>query len=236
MPNRANETHGSSGAAAHGSEAGNGSGLGNGSEPEPGVEPEPGFEPEAGLEPEPGRPSAEEVTAALTAWDLFAGARTRNDFVISSRRLWLVSMALHRGGHRRLAKWLARLNSMLYHNALPPDASVSPDIRLGHHGFGTVLHPKVVIGAHVKIFQNVTMAIRPPNGPHQIVIEDGAVIGANAVIMTPRHRSIHIGRGARVGAGAVVTHDVPARTIAISPPVELRPRRERNRDPEDAED
>jgi len=54
------------------------------------------------------------------------------------------------------------------------------------------------------------------------------VVGANSVIMTPRHRSIRIGRGARVGAGAVITHDIPERMIAISAPVELRPRFERH--------
>lgn len=152
------------------------------------------------------------------------------DFALSSRRLWLLSMALYHGGHPLLARWVKNLNSVLYHNSLPCEVLASPDVRLGHHGIGTVLHPKVVIGQGVKIFQNVTMAVRPTNGPNEIVIEDGAVVGANSVIMTPRHRGIRIGRGARVGAGAVITHDVPSRTIAISAPVELRPRRERNRD------
>jgi serine acetyltransferase len=151
-------------------------------------------------------------------------------FIFSSRRLWLLSMALYQKGHPRLAGLLKNVNSMMYHNSLPVEAQVSPDIALGHHGFGTVLHPKVVIGRNVKIFQNVTMAVRPTAGPHEIVIEDGVVIGANSVIMTPRHRGIRIGRGARVGAGAVVTHDVPARMIAVSAPVELRERRTTNRD------
>ncbi len=160
----------------------------------------------------------------------FADVLKGRDFAISSRRLWLLSMALYHGGHPLLARWVKNLNSVLYHNSLPCEILASPDVRLGHHGIGTVLHPKVVIGQGVKIFQNVTMAVRPTNGPNEIVIEDGAVVGANSVIMTPRHRSIRIGRGARVGAGAVITHDVPSRTIAISAPVELRPRRERNRD------
>ena len=151
------------------------------------------------------------------------------DFMFSSRRLWLLSMALYHGGHPRLGKLVKNVNSMLYHNSLPCEVRASPDVRLGHHGMGTVLHPKVVVGSGVKIFQNVTMAVRPTNGPDEIVIEDGAVVGANSVIMTPRHRSIRIGRGARVGAGAVITHDIPDRMIAISAPVELRPRFERGR-------
>jgi serine O-acetyltransferase len=146
------------------------------------------------------------------------------DFILSARRLWVISSKLHHAGHPRLARCLKNFNTMLYHNALPPEIVLSPDVRLGHHGVGTVLHPKIVIGKRVKIFQNVTMAVRPPNAPQQIVLEDGVVVGANAVIMTPRNRSITIGQGARVGAGAVVTHDVPPHTIAISQPVEMRPR------------
>jgi serine O-acetyltransferase len=165
----------------------------------------------------PGHASGEGVAAV---WRALKG----RDFILSGRRLWVISSTLHHAGHPRLARLLKHFNSMLYHNGLPPEAVLSPDVRLGHHGVGTVLHPKIVIGERVKIFQNVTMAVRPPNAPQQIVLEDGVVVGANAVIMTPRNRSITIGRGARVGAGAVVTHDVPPHTIAISQPVEIRPR------------
>lgn len=183
------------------------------------------------LAEEPAERGREPVRYAQLA-DVLKG----RDFVMSSRRLWLLSMALYHGGHPLLARWVKNFNSMLYHNSLPCEVVASPDVRLGHHGMGTVLHPKVVIGQGVKIFQNVTMAVRPTTGPNEIVIEDGAVVGANSVIMTPRHRSIRIGRGARVGAGAVITRDVPSRTIAISAPVEIRPRREHNRDEDFDED
>jgi serine O-acetyltransferase len=145
-------------------------------------------------------------------------------YVISSRRLWLLSVAVHRRGHPSLAKAIKNINSMIYHNSLPAEVSVGRSVRLGHQGFGIVLHPKVVIGENVKIFHNVTMAVDPPLSPHEIVIEGDVEIGANAVLKTRRNRGLRIGQGARVGAGAVVTHDVPARTIAISQPVELRPR------------
>lgn len=183
------------------------------------------------LAEEPSERGQEPVRCARLA-DVLRG----RDFMVSARRLWLLSMALYHGGHPRLARWVKNFNSMLYHNALPCEVRASPDVKLGHHGVGTVLHPKVVVGRGVKIFQNVTMAVRPTNGPNEIVLEDGVVVGANSVIMTPRHRSIRIGRGARVGAGAVVTHDVPSKTIAISAPVELRPRRQGNREQDPDED
>jgi serine O-acetyltransferase len=145
-------------------------------------------------------------------------------FIMSSRRLWLLSVSLHRGGHKSLAKLVKNINSMLFHNSLPPQVNVSPDIRLGHQGFGTILHANVDIGRDVKIFHNVTIFVRPPNGTNRVIIEDGAAVGANAVILTPWGKDLRIGEGARVGAGAVVSHDVPARMIAVSPKVELRPR------------
>ncbi len=153
-----------------------------------------------------------------------AGSLPRRAFFLSSRRLWLLSVALHERGHRRLARWVKNFNSILYHNSLPPQVKVSPDVRLGHHGFGTVLHANVEIGRDVKIFHNVTIFVRPPTGTNRVVIEDSVVIGANAVLITPRNKDLRIGEGARIGAGAVVSHDVPPRMVAISRPVELRPR------------
>ena len=87
---------------------------------------------------------------------------------------------------------------------------VEPRYRLGHHGFGTVIHPNVVIGRRVKIWQNVTIAMRAgAKSPYRIFIEDDVKIGANAVVISPYRANLRIGRGARIGAGAVVNGDVP---------------------------
>jgi serine O-acetyltransferase len=136
---------------------------------------------------------------------------------VSPERLWRLSAALRRRGHGRLALLVKKLNSIIYHNSLAPGASFSPDVRFGHHGFGTVIHSNVVIGRRVKIWHNVTIAVRSCTGsPHRIFIDDDVSIGANAVIITPYERSVRIGRGARVGAGAVVTGDVPAGATIVS--------------------
>ena len=141
---------------------------------------------------------------------------------MSPERLWFVSIALRRRGHKRLALLVKKLNSTIYHNSLAPGASVSPDVHLGHHGFGTVVHSNVVIGRGVRIWQNVTIAVRASSGsPHRIVIEDGVSIGAGAVIISPYERSLRVARGARIGAGAVVTHDVPAGATVVSAPARV---------------
>ena len=114
---------------------------------------------------------------------------------------------------------MKKLNSALYHNSLAPGAHFSPDVRFGHHGFGTMVHSNVEIGRRVRIWHNVTLAVRASTGsPHRIVIEDDVRIGANAVVITPYEKSIVIGRGARIGAGAVVTDDVPAGATVVSAP------------------
>ncbi|HMH46568.1 MAG TPA: hypothetical protein VK538_02530 [Solirubrobacteraceae bacterium] len=143
-------------------------------------------------------------------------------WLISPEKLWLLSIALRRRGHWVLAFWIKQLNTVLYHNSLATGASVGPDIFLGHYSHGTVVHSNVVIGRRVSIWHNVTLSVPPSSGPrNQIVVEDDVKIGANAVIIPPRGRSLRIGRGARIGAGAVVTHDVPAKATVVSAPVRV---------------
>ena len=141
---------------------------------------------------------------------------------MSPERLWRLSAALRRRGLKRLALLVKKLNSAIYHNSLAPGAVFSPDIKFGHHGFGTVVHSNVTIGRRVTIYQNVTIAVRAPtDSPHRIVIGDDVKIGANSVIISPAEGSLHIGDGARIGAGAVVAKDVPAGATVISAPARV---------------
>ena len=137
-------------------------------------------------------------------------------------RLWRLSIALQKRRLRPLAVLVKKVNSLIYHNSLPPGAVVGPGLRFGHHGFGTVIHTKVVIGRNVLIFQNVTIAMRSGSkSPHRIYIEDEVLIGANAVVISPHRGDLRIGRGARIGAGAVVSCDVPAGGTVVSAPALL---------------
>jgi bifunctional UDP-N-acetylglucosamine pyrophosphorylase / glucosamine-1-phosphate N-acetyltransferase len=53
---------------------------------------------------------------------------------------------------------------------------------------------------------------------HRTTIGDGAFIGVDTMIIAPRD----IGEGARTGAGAVVTRDVPAGQLAVGVPARIR--------------
>jgi acetyltransferase-like isoleucine patch superfamily enzyme len=50
-------------------------------------------------------------------------------------------------------------------------------------------------------------------GPGWVVIEKDAYVGPNAVVVTSAGKTLRVGEGAVVGAGVVVTKDVPARTF-----------------------
>jgi serine O-acetyltransferase len=137
-------------------------------------------------------------------------------------RLWRLSIALQERGLRPLAVLVKNVNSWIYHNSLPPGAVVGPDLRLGHHGFGTVIHTNTVIGSHVRIYQNVTIAMRAGSkSRYRIFVGDDVLIGANAVVISPDHGDLRIGRGARIGAGAVVHADVPPGCVVVAAPAQV---------------
>jgi bifunctional UDP-N-acetylglucosamine pyrophosphorylase / glucosamine-1-phosphate N-acetyltransferase len=56
---------------------------------------------------------------------------------------------------------------------------------------------------------------------HQTVIEDGAFIGSDTMLIAP----ITVGEGAATGAGSVVTRDVPPGKVAVGVPARMRERR-----------
>jgi maltose O-acetyltransferase len=56
-----------------------------------------------------------------------------------------------------------------------------------------------------------------PGEPRSIVIEDDVWIGVRAVIL----KGVRIGRGSAIGAGAVVTSDIPAGSVAFGVPARV---------------
>lgn len=137
-------------------------------------------------------------------------------------RLWLLSIALRKRGHRRLARALKRLNAALYHNSLPSTASVGEGISLGNRSLGTVIHSNVEIGDRVSISHGVTIAVRAGSkAPYKVIVEDDVSIGTGAVVITPHRADLRIGRGARIGPGAVVNRDVPPGAQVLCAPTRL---------------
>jgi len=133
------------------------------------------------------------------------------------------ALALHRLGHWLYGGELYFLARLVNHIARFLTAiDIHPGARIGRnffidHGF-TVVGETANIGNDVTIYQNVTLGGTNPStgigGKRHPTIEDDVVIGSGAQVLGP----ITVGRGARVGANAVVTRDVaPGATVVGIP-------------------
>lgn len=101
---------------------------------------------------------------------------------------------------------------------------IGNDIELGEginftHTLGTVIGGTSKVGARVKFMGNNTIGTAKDNGCP--VIEEDVVIGCGARILGP----VRIGRGAFIGANAVVLTDVPAGATASGIPAKIHERR-----------
>ena len=133
--------------------------------------------------------------------------------------VWWLSCQAYQHQWVYIARFLKTINFVLFHTVLPYRAEIQQDVNLKHYGIGIVIHPNVSIGYRVTIHQNVTLAAETWIGsPHRIVIEDDVMIGAGAVVIGHGDRTLTIRKGAKVGANAVVTHDVLPNTTVVGVP------------------
>jgi serine O-acetyltransferase len=100
----------------------------------------------------------------------------------------------------------------LFHKALlPAEAVVGKKISLEHYALGVVNHPQVTIGEGCQIYHHVTLATESWIGsPYRIILGNRVTIGAHSIVVARSNRNLLIGDGAVVGAGSVVTRDIPA--------------------------
>jgi len=75
----------------------------------------------------------------------------------------------------------------------------------------------------VEIHENASISIRAviiahTRGSGRVILEKNSFVGPNVVLCCSAGRTIRIGEGAVIAAGAVVTHSVPARTMVVASP------------------
>ena len=161
-------------------------------------------------------------------WALVAEDFRTNDRDFFAQGFW--ALFWHRFGNwrmsvrPRLLRWpLSILYKIMFKFCewvggimLPYTVRVGRRVRLDH--FGGMILVADEIGSDVVIRQNTSFGIASVGTPHaRPRIGDHADIGAGAVILG----DITVGRGAVVGANAVVTRDVPAYAVVGGVPARL---------------
>lgn len=96
------------------------------------------------------------------------------------------------------------------------------------HAAGVVIGETTEIGDGVMLYQGVTLGGRSlEQGKRHPTLEDDVVVGAGAKVIGP----VVIGARSAVGANAVVVKDVPADSVAVGVPAQIKRSREA-REPE----
>jgi len=143
------------------------------------------------------------------------------------------AVLLHRVSHalwKSNAHWSARMLSEV--GRFATGVEIHPGAELGRrvvidHGMGIVIGETAIVGDDVVLFQQVTLgSAHSAQGRRHPIVERGAVVGAGAVVLG----AVVVGESARVGAGAVVTKDVPPKSVVVGIPAQNVTRsRARNR-------
>ena len=120
-----------------------------------------------------------------------------------------------------IARIISQLSRFLTGIEIHPKAKIGKNLFIDH-GLGVVIGETSEIGNNVTIYQNVTLGGVAPsinsndqrNTKRHQTLEDNVVVGSGAQILGP----ITIGKNSLIGANAVVTKNVPDKSIMVGIP------------------
>ena len=83
---------------------------------------------------------------------------------------------------------------------------------------GAILGGRATVGRNCHIGAGAVLAgVIEPASATPVIVEDGVLVGANAVVI----EGVHVGKNAVVAAGAVVIEDVPENTVVAGCPARV---------------
>ena len=129
---------------------------------------------------------------------------------------WRVSNWLWHRNRCDLARLLQSESSDSLQVSIHPSASIGTPAFLDH-GTGVVIGAFVTIGEEATIQQNVTVGRKPESPDIAPRIGRGVLLSTGATIVG----DVRIGDFAKIGAGSVVTSDVPSGCTAVGVPARL---------------
>lgn len=154
----------------------------------------------------------------LVDWDANRGS-TKSQVVMASFRLahrWQQSRGVPaRAGvlaYKVLTTWVLGVE-------IPPETEIGPGLVLKHPQ-AIVVNGGTRIGARVMLRACTTLGnVVGADGVESAapIIGDDVELGVGVIVIGP----VHVGAGARIGAGAVVVKDVPAGGVAVGNPARL---------------
>jgi serine O-acetyltransferase len=125
-----------------------------------------------------------------------------------------IAHALQSAGVPLAPRALAYASRSLTGIEIHPAAEIGEGLFIDH-GMGVVIGETAEIGDDVTLYQGVTLGGTGfAAGKRHPTVEDNVTIGSGAKLLGP----ITIGHGAKIGANAVVIHDVPCNTTVVGNP------------------
>jgi len=91
---------------------------------------------------------------------------------------------------------------------------LGPGTKMGHFSY----LGDATVGEDVNIGAGAITCNYDGQRKQRTIIEDGAFIGSDTMLVAP----VHVGAGARIGAGSVVTHDIPPGSVAYGVPARVK--------------
>lgn len=98
---------------------------------------------------------------------------------------------------------------------------LGPGTKMGHFSY----IGDATIGQNVNIGAGTVTCNFDGERKHPTHIEDGAFIGSDTMLVAP----VRVGKGAKTGAGSVVTHDVPSDSVVYGVPARVRRKKKENK-------
>lgn len=150
-------------------------------------------------------------------------AKNLFDAIISSPGIkamiyYKITNKLYRNNHRILAKMIAKRARRVTGIEINPGATIGKKLFIDH-GMGVVIGETAEIGDNVLMYHGVTLGGvgGDKDAKRHPTVEDDVIIGAGAKVLGP----ITIGKGAKIGANAVVLKSVPPYATAVGIPARI---------------
>lgn len=157
--------------------------------------------------------------------DDIRAVRARDPAARSTLEVLLLYPGMHAVWAHRVNHWLWRHGWRFLARALAhlvrwwTGVEIHPGARLGRrvtidHGLGVVIGETAEVEDDVHLYSGVVLGgVAARAGKRHPTVESGVVLGAGAIVLGP----VRVGKGARIGAGAVVREDVPPGAVVLAP-------------------